>query len=135
VDPGRKAEAYADGRWLLDTLTAPLADFKAELDAGRIEDPGPSDARSQALAAIADRTVAAQTSMSRLEATATTEAARGTVVAATDALAALRTAFDGYVAARARSIAGEGTDLGGSATQLDTARRVLGAALESVRNL
>ena len=82
-----------------------------DLDAGRIEDPGPSDARSQALAAIADRTVAAQTSLSRLEATATTEAARGTVVAATDALAALRTAFDGYVAARGRSIAGEGTDL------------------------
>jgi hypothetical protein len=135
VDPGRKADAYADGRWLLDTLTAPLADFKAELEAGRIEDPGPSDARAQALAAIGDRTVAAQTSLSRLEATATNEAARGTIVAAADALSALRRAFDGYATARARSIAGEGADLGGAATQLDTARKVLSAALESVRNL
>ncbi|MEX1281193.1 MAG: hypothetical protein AB1Z55_10815, partial [Acidimicrobiia bacterium] len=96
---------------------------------------GPSDARAQALAAIADRTVAAQTSLSRLEATATTEAARGTVVATADALSALRRAFDGYVAARARSIAGEGTDLGEAAAQLDTARRVSGAALESIRSL
>jgi hypothetical protein len=134
VDAGLKADAFAEGRWVHDHLTASLADFKAEIDTGRAPLPPDTDVRRQTLAAIGERTVAASTAITRLEATAATEIARGLVVATGDAVDGTRRAFDNYVAARTASISGTApADLGAAAGQLDIARRVLLAALDQLR--
>lgn len=136
VDAGLKADAFAEGRWVHDNLTASLGDFKAEFDTGRTPQVSDTDVRVQTLAVIGERMVAASTAMNRLEAAASTEVARAVVVAAGDALDNTRRAFDGYVAARTASISGATpADLGTAAGQLDTARRILLAALEQLRIL
>jgi hypothetical protein len=136
VDAGLRADAFAEGRWMHDHLTAALADFKAELDTGRVPPPPDTDVRLQTLAVIGERTVAASTAITRLEAATTSEVARGVVVATGDALDATRRAFDGYLAARKASISATApTDLGAAAGQLDTARRLLLAALDQLRTL
>lgn len=129
IDPGLKSDAYAEARWLADRLTADLGDFKAQLDAGTVPPPADTDARMQALGALGERSIAASNALYQAEASATTDSARGVVRATIDAVDGLRSSFDAYVAAAAAG------DPGTARGQLDAARQVLSASLESLRSL
>lgn len=129
IDPALKSDAYAEARWLADRLTPDLAEFKAQVDAGTVPTPPDTDARRQALDALAGRTAAASNALYQAEASATTDTARTVVRASIDALDGLRSAFDGYVLAAAAG------DPSAARSQLDTARQVVAASLETLRSL
>jgi hypothetical protein len=129
IDQALKSDAYAEARWLGDRLTADLGDFKAQLDGGTVPPPPDTDARMQALAMLGERSTAAANALYQAEASATTDVARSVVRATIDAVDGVRRSFDAYVAAAAAG------DPSTARTQLDTARKVLSASLESLRSL